>query len=82
MVLAEFCFNLLPVSAGAIKLDILAAVNTNSRRLIRIWRSWGLIPSRNRKQGWVCYFSVFVFFVFEDKVLVQNPKVVILVELL
>ena len=33
------------------KLDILAACNTNARRLIRIGRSWGLIPSRNRKQG-------------------------------
>ena len=33
------------------KLDILAAFNTNSRRLIRIWRSWGLVGSKNRKQG-------------------------------
>ena len=37
--------------ADVMKLDILAAFNTNSRCLIRIWRSWGLIPSRNRKQG-------------------------------
>ena len=29
------------------KFHILAAFNTNSRRLIRTWRSWGLIPSRN-----------------------------------
>ena len=33
------------------KLDILAAFNTNSRRLIRILRSWGLVGARNRKQG-------------------------------
>ena len=33
------------------KLDILAAFNTNSRRLIRIWRSWGLVGSKNRKHG-------------------------------
>ena len=32
------------------KLDILAAFNTNSRRLIRIWRSWGLVGAKNRKQ--------------------------------
>ena len=32
------------------KLDILAAFNTNSRRLIRIWRSWGLVRSKKRKQ--------------------------------
>ena len=34
------------------KLDILAAFNTNSRRLIRIWRSWELVGSKKRKQGW------------------------------
>ena len=34
------------------KLDILAAFfNTNSRRLIRICRSWGLVGSKKRKQG-------------------------------
>ena len=33
------------------KLDILAAFNTNSRRLIRILRSWGLVGSKKRKQG-------------------------------
>ena len=33
------------------KLDILAAFNTNSRRLIRIWRSWGLVGAKKRKQG-------------------------------
>ena len=33
------------------KLDILAAFNTNSRCLIRILRSWGLVGARNRKQG-------------------------------
>ena len=33
------------------KLHILAAFDTNSRRLIRIWRSWGLVGARNRKQG-------------------------------
>ena len=33
------------------KLDILAAFNTNSRRLIRILRSWGLVGAKNRKQG-------------------------------
>ena len=33
------------------KLDILAAFNANSRRLIRIWRSWGLVGSQKRKQG-------------------------------
>ena len=33
------------------KLDILAAFNTNSRRLIRILRSWGLVGARKRKQG-------------------------------
>ena len=33
------------------KLDILAAFNTNSRCLIRIRRSWGLIGSKNRKHG-------------------------------
>ena len=33
------------------KLDILAAFSTNSRRLIRIWRSWGLVGSKKRKQG-------------------------------
>ena len=32
------------------KLDILAAFNTNSRCLIRILRSWGLVGARNRKQ--------------------------------
>ena len=32
-------------------LHILAAFNTNSRRLIRIWRSWGLVGSKKRKQG-------------------------------
>ena len=59
-----FCFNLAPVrrrcneigyprgfSQMQRKCDILVFLNTNSRRLIRIWRSWGLIPSRNRKQG-------------------------------
>ena len=45
--------------AGGMKLDILAAFNTNSRRLIRIWRSWGLVDARNRKQGWVCVFFCF-----------------------
>ena len=33
------------------ELDILAAFNTNSRRLIRIWRSWGLVGSKKRKQS-------------------------------
>ena len=33
------------------ELDILAAVHTHLRRLIRIWRSWGLVGSKNRKQG-------------------------------
>ena len=33
------------------KLDILAAFDTNSRCLIRILRSWGLAGARNRKQG-------------------------------
>ena len=33
------------------KLDILEVFNTNSRRLIRIWRSWGLVGSKKRKQG-------------------------------
>ena len=33
------------------KLHILAAFNTNSRRLIRIWRSWGLVGAKKRKQG-------------------------------
>ena len=33
------------------KLDILAAFHTNSRRLIRIWRSWGLVGAKKRKQG-------------------------------
>ena len=33
------------------KLNILAAFNTNSRRLIGIWRSWGLVGARKRKQG-------------------------------
>ena len=33
------------------KLDILAAFNTNSRRLIRFWRSWRLVVSKKRKQG-------------------------------
>ncbi len=33
------------------KLDILAAFNTNSRCLIGIWRSWGLVGSKKRKQG-------------------------------
>ena len=33
------------------KLDILAALNTNSRRLIRIWRSCGLVGSKNREQA-------------------------------
>ena len=31
------------------KLDIPAAFNTNSRRLIRIWRSWGLVGARKKK---------------------------------
>ena len=33
------------------KLDIIAAFHTNSRRLIRIWRSWGLVGAKKRKQG-------------------------------
>ena len=33
------------------KLDIIAAFNTNSRCLIGIWRSWGLVGAKNRKQG-------------------------------
>ena len=33
------------------KLDILAAFNTNSRRLTRILRSWGLVGAKKRKQG-------------------------------
>ena len=32
------------------KLAILAAFNTNSRLLVRIWRSWGLVGSKKRKQ--------------------------------
>ena len=47
----NFCLILHQWGADVMKLDILAAFNTNSRRLIRIWRSWGLVPSRNRKQG-------------------------------
>ena len=34
------------------KLAILAAFNTNSRRLILIWRSWGLVGAMKRKQRW------------------------------
>ena len=37
--------------ADLMKLGILAAFHTNSRRLIRIWRSWGLVGARKRKQG-------------------------------
>ena len=37
--------------ADVMKLDILAAFNTNSRCLIRILRSWGLVGARKRKQG-------------------------------
>ena len=37
--------------ADLMKLDILAAFHTNSRRLIRILRSWGLVGARKRKQG-------------------------------
>ena len=33
------------------KLDILAAFDTNSGCLIEILRSWGLVGARNRKQG-------------------------------
>ena len=33
------------------KLDILATFNTNSRRLIGILRSWGLVGANKRKQG-------------------------------
>ena len=33
------------------KLDTLAAFNTNSRCLIGILRSWGLVGAKNRKQG-------------------------------
>ena len=33
------------------KFDILAAFNTNLRRLIRILRSQGLVGARKRKQG-------------------------------
>ena len=33
------------------KLHIPAAFNTNSRRLIRILRSWGLVGAKKRKQG-------------------------------
>ena len=33
------------------KLDILAAFNTNSRRLTRILRSWGLVGAKKRKRG-------------------------------
>ena len=33
------------------KLHILAAFNTNSRCLIGILRSWGLVGAKNRKQG-------------------------------
>ena len=32
-------------------LDILAAFHTNSRRLIRILRSWGQVGAKKRKQG-------------------------------
>ena len=32
------------------KLDIRAAFNTISRRLIRILRSWGLVGAKKRKQ--------------------------------
>ena len=46
-----FALILFQNGAEVMKLDILAAFNTNSRRLFRIWRCWGLIPSRNRKQG-------------------------------
>ena len=46
-----FCLILHQWVADAMNLDILAAFHTNSRGLLRIWRSWGLIPSRNRKQG-------------------------------
>ena len=61
------------------KLDILAAFNTNSRRLIRIWRSWGLIPSRNRKQG-VDMLIIYYHFFREIKVSVHIPKIAISAE--
>ena len=46
-------FALILTQNGAVlmKLDILAAFHTKSRRLIRIWRSWGLVDARKRKQG-------------------------------
>ena len=56
------------------KLDILAAFNSNSRCLIRILRGWGLVDARNRKQGG------YAFFFCENKVVVQNQKIVILPE--
>ena len=69
------------------KLDILAAFNTNSRRLIRICRSWRLIPSRNSKQGveiLIIYLLLLLFvyfpfyYIFCEKVQIQ--KIVILAE--
>lgn len=35
---------------------ILAASHTKLFRLTRIWRSQGLLLSRNRRQGWICGF--------------------------
>ncbi len=68
-----FALILFQNGAVVMKLDILAAFNTNLRRLIRIWRSWGLVDAKKRKQGWVCAFCF-----GEDKVVVQNQKIVIL----
>ena len=47
----NFCLILHQWGADVMKLDILAAFNTNSRRLIRILRSWGLVGAKKRKQG-------------------------------
>ena len=59
-ILAEFGINLAPERRRCNEIGYPRGFHTNSRRLIRIWRSWGLIPSRNRKQGGG--MSIFFFF--------------------
>ena len=61
------------------KLNILAAFNTNSRRLIRIWRSWGADSFKKQKTGVGMRFYLFIYFFCEK---VQILKIAILPEFL
>ena len=51
VILAGFRVNLSPVRCWWNEIRYPRDFNTNSRCLIRIWRSWGLVGARKRKQG-------------------------------